>query len=114
MEPSQDSAGAPLDFVDPVLGHPPMWPESGFVLVSFPFLMPSLQLNSQPLDTDIEIGGPAEEPHSHGSPSSIAEGFVCEGGKPRRGRAAKEGEGGPEEEEIAEIACAGAREGNRQ
>ena len=26
MEPSWDDVGAPLDFVYPVLGHPPMWP----------------------------------------------------------------------------------------
>ena len=42
MEPSQDSAGTPLDFVYPVPGHPPMRPEPGYiVLVSFLFLMPS-------------------------------------------------------------------------
>ena len=64
MEPSRDSAGALLDFVYLVPGHPPMRPKPGYiVLVSFPFLMPSLQLNSQPLDTDIKIGGPAEGPH---------------------------------------------------
>jgi hypothetical protein len=59
MEPSRDSMGAPLDLVYPVPVHPPMRLESGYIiLVSFPFLMPSLQLNSRPLDTDIEIGGP--------------------------------------------------------
>ena len=26
MEPSRDDAGTPLNFVYPVLGHPPMWP----------------------------------------------------------------------------------------
>ena len=37
MEPSRDDAGAPLDFVYPVPGHPPMWPEPGHVFfVSFP------------------------------------------------------------------------------
>ena len=42
MEPSRDSAGAPLDFVYLVTGHPPMRPELGYiVLVSFPFLVPS-------------------------------------------------------------------------
>ena len=36
MEPTKDSAGAVLDFVYPVLGHPPMRPELGFVdFVSF-------------------------------------------------------------------------------
>ena len=47
MESPRDSAGAPLDFVYPVPSHPPMCPEPGYIiLVSFPFLMPSLQLNS--------------------------------------------------------------------
>ena len=42
MEPSQDSAGVPLDFVYPATGHPPMRPEPGYiVLVSFLFLVPS-------------------------------------------------------------------------
>ena len=42
MEPSQDSAGGPLDFVYPVLGHILMWLELGYiVLVSFLFLVPS-------------------------------------------------------------------------
>ena len=112
MEPSRDSAGAPLDFVYPVLGHPPMQSESGYiVLVSFPFFMPSLQLNSRPLDTDIEIGGPAEGPHPRGLPSSIVEGSIHEGGEQRRGRAAEEGEGGQEEEEVVETAGIGARGG---
>jgi hypothetical protein len=31
MEPMKDSAGAVLDFVYPVLGHPLMRPELGFV-----------------------------------------------------------------------------------
>ena len=31
MEPSKDNAGVVLDFVYPVLGHPLMWPESGFI-----------------------------------------------------------------------------------
>ena len=36
MEPAKDFVGAVLDFVYPVLGHPPMWPELGFVdFVSF-------------------------------------------------------------------------------
>ena len=38
MEPSWDDAGAPLDFVFPVLGHPPMRPELGHIIfVSFLF-----------------------------------------------------------------------------
>ena len=41
MEPTKDSAGAILDFVYPVLGHPPMRPEPGFVeFVSFLSLAP--------------------------------------------------------------------------
>ena len=36
MEPTKDSRGAILDFVYPVLGHPPMRPKPGFVdFVSF-------------------------------------------------------------------------------
>ena len=31
MEPSRDDAGAILDFVYPVPGHPPMRPEPGFI-----------------------------------------------------------------------------------
>jgi hypothetical protein len=109
MEPSWDSTGAPLDFVYPVPVHPPMRLESGYIiLVSFPFLMPSLQLNSRPLDTDIEIGGPVEGPHPHGSLGSVAEGSVHEGGEPHQGQAIEDGEGGREEEEAVEIACAGA------
>ena len=31
MEPSKDNAGVVLDFVYPVLGHPPMQPKPGFI-----------------------------------------------------------------------------------
>ena len=31
MEPSKDNAGVVLDFVYPVLGHPPMWPKPRFI-----------------------------------------------------------------------------------
>ena len=38
MEPLRDDAGAALDFIYPVLGHPPMRLEPGYVIfVSFPF-----------------------------------------------------------------------------
>ena len=38
MEPSRDDAGAPLDFVFPMLGHPSMWLKPGHVIfISFPF-----------------------------------------------------------------------------
>ena len=38
MEPLQDDAGAALNFIYPVLGHPSMCPEPGYVVfVSFPF-----------------------------------------------------------------------------
>ena len=38
MEPSRDDAGAILDFVYPVPGHPPMRPEPGYIdfVCSFP------------------------------------------------------------------------------
>ena len=42
MEPSWDNMGAPLNFVYPVPGHPPMRPESGwidFVSPIFPCLL---------------------------------------------------------------------------
>ena len=36
MEPPWDDADAILDFIYPVLGHPPMWPESGYIVfISF-------------------------------------------------------------------------------
>jgi hypothetical protein len=36
MEPPQDEAGAVLDFIYPVPGHPPMRPEPGFIeFISF-------------------------------------------------------------------------------
>ena len=39
MEPSWDDAGAPLDFIYPVLGHPPMPSKPGHVIfVCFLFL----------------------------------------------------------------------------
>ena len=38
MEPSKDDVGVALDFIYLVLGHPPMWPEPGFIdFVSSPF-----------------------------------------------------------------------------
>ena len=38
MEPLRDDAGAALDFIYLVSGHPPMRPEQGYVvLISFPF-----------------------------------------------------------------------------
>ena len=38
MEPLQDNTGAALDFIYPVLGHPSMCLELGYVVfVSFPF-----------------------------------------------------------------------------
>jgi len=38
MEPLWDDAGATLDFIYPVPGHPPMQSEPGYVIfVSFPF-----------------------------------------------------------------------------
>ena len=46
MEPSKDTAGVILDFVFPVLGHPPMRPKPGFVdFVSFLSLCSSVRLN---------------------------------------------------------------------
>ena len=37
MEPLWDDAGAALDFIYPVLGHPPMRPEPGHVIfIRFP------------------------------------------------------------------------------
>ena len=37
MEPLWDDMGAALDFIYQVPGHPPMWPEPGYVIfVSFP------------------------------------------------------------------------------
>ena len=62
MEPSKDTTGVALDFMYPVLGHPPMWPELGFIdFVSSPFPCLFLYLNFRPLDADLGIAGPAEE-----------------------------------------------------
>ena len=71
--------------------------------------MPALQLNSRPLETNIERGGTAKGSHPHGSPGSIAEGFVHEGSESCQGRAAEEGEGGQEEEEAVEVAGVGVK-----
>ena len=56
--------------------------------------------------------GLAKGPHPHGSPDATAEGFDHEGDKSHRGRAAEEGEGGQEEEEVAEATGAGTRGGH--
>ena len=46
MEPTKDSASAVLDFVYPVLRHPPMRPKPGFVdFVSFLSPCSSFHLN---------------------------------------------------------------------
>ena len=58
--------------------------------------------------------GSAEGPHLHRSPNTVAEGFICEGGELRRGRVAKAGEGGQEEEEAAEAVGVGTGGGHRQ
>ena len=102
MELSWDDMGAPLDFVYPVLGHPPIRPEPGHIIfVSLPFSC--LLFNRFPnlLILTLRGVGSAKGPHLHGSPGTIAEGFIHEGSKSCQGRAAKEGEGGQEEEEAA-------------
>ena len=46
MEPSKDTASVVLDFVFPVPGHLPMWPEPGFIdFVSFSFSVFLFYLN---------------------------------------------------------------------
>ena len=38
IEPLRDDIGAALDFIYPVMSHPPMWLEPGYIVfVSFPF-----------------------------------------------------------------------------
>ena len=50
IEPLKDGAGVILDFVYLVPGHPPMWPELGFVdFVSFLSPCSSFHLNIRPL-----------------------------------------------------------------
>ena len=101
-------AGAPLDFVYPVLGHPPMRPEPGHVIfISLPFSC--LLFNRFPdlLILTLRWAGPAEGPHLHGSPSAVVEGFVRESSESHRGRVAEEGNGGQEEEEAAEVVGTG-------
>ena len=58
MEPMKDSVGTVLDFMYPMLWHPPMWLEPGFVeFVSFLSPCFSFQLNFQPLDANLGIAG---------------------------------------------------------
>ena len=67
MEPSKDTADVILDFVYLVPGHPPMWPEPGFIdFVSSPFLCLLLYLNFRPFDADLGVAGPAKESCPHG------------------------------------------------
>ena len=78
--------GCPLDFVYPVLGHPPMRPEPGYVVfVSFPFSCLLFNQFPNPLILTLRGTGPAEGPHLHGSPGAIAEGCIREGSESRRG-----------------------------
>ena len=89
MELSWDNAGAPLDFVYPVPGHPLMWPEPGHVVfVSFHFSR--LLFNRFPDLLILTLRGirPVEGPHLHGPPGAIANGFIHEGGELRCGQAA--------------------------
>ena len=58
MEPTKDSASAVLDFMYPVLGHPPMRPEPGFVdFVSFLSPCSYFHLNFRPPDANLGIAG---------------------------------------------------------
>jgi len=73
MEPLRDDAGAALDFVYPVQGHPSMRPELDYVVfVSFPFSC--LQLISRPHETNFERGET-----SHGTSSSRITRCRCRG-----------------------------------
>ena len=84
MEPSWDDAGALLDFVYPVPGHPPIRTEPGHVVfVSLPFSC--LLFNRFPdlLILTLRGAGLAKGPYLHGSPGVVAEGFIREGGESR-------------------------------
>ena len=82
MELSWEDAGAPLDFVYPMLGHPPMWPEPGHVVfVSLPFSCLLFNRFSDLLILTLRGAGPTKGLHLHGSPGTIAEGFIHEGGE---------------------------------
>ena len=86
MELSWDDTGVPLDFVYLVPGHPPMRPELGHVVfVSLPFSC--LLFNRFPnlLILTLRGAGSSEGSHLHGSPGTVAEGFVREGGESRQG-----------------------------
>ena len=64
MEPSWDDAGAPLNFVYPVLGHPPMRPEPGHVVfVSLPFSCLLFNRFSNLLILTLRGARPAKGPH---------------------------------------------------
>ena len=86
MELLRDNAGAPLDFIYPMPGHPPMRLEPGHVIfISLPF---SCLLFNRFLDLlilTLRGAGLAEGPHPHGSPSIIVEESVCEDGESCRG-----------------------------
>ena len=80
MELSWDDVGAPLDFIHPLLGHPLMWPEPGnFVFVSLPFSCLLFNRFPELLILTLRGAGSAEGPHLHGSPDTVAEGFVRAG-----------------------------------
>ena len=86
MEPSKDTAGAALDHVYLVPGHPPMWPEPGvFDFVSFLSLRSSFRLNLWPLDANFGMAGPAEETFFQGEFGPGAEGPCLGGGESHRG-----------------------------
>ena len=86
MEPLKDNAGVVLDFVYPMLGHPPMRPEPGFFdFVSFLSLRSSFRLNFWPLDANFGMVGPAEETFFQGEFGPGAEGPCLGGGESHRG-----------------------------
>ena len=86
MEPLRDDVGAVLDFIYLVRGHPPIRPESGYIVFVSPFFF-CLFFNQfpDPLRLTLRGAGLAKGPHSHGSPGATAEGFGCEDVKSRRG-----------------------------
>ena len=110
MEPTKDSVGAVLDFMYPVLGHPPMWPEPGFVeFVSFLSPCFSFHLNFRPPDADLRIVGPPGGTVLQSQLGSAAKGPNSDGNEPCHGRLGQEDKGAHEEQGNMEVANSRSR-----
>jgi hypothetical protein len=102
MDAYEDSSGAIIDFMFPVLRHPPMRLEPGFFrFISYPLPSPPslVDLFSHAYLILCEMT-PAERPHAHGTPGAATEERGQEGDKPCLERGIAEGEGGQDKEAV--------------